>query len=808
MAATLFVSGCKSSQRASLEKRYSEARLQFLQGYADQPLQTAETGFNDSVDFPDLRWKFRILWADAKTRKGHPADAINLLAQEPSPGLSNEIAFGWALTRGYASCINHDYSGADVDFVYAEQLAGPEKTLQADLLVTRGRCELAKGVFDKASSFFTAALESAEADQFAKMYAWMGAGRSALRRYRYEDAIQWYLLALNIETSLQALPAQEATYGNLGYLYQELGDFEKAREYSQRAEDLAEKLGFLEDQGKWALDVGRDYHLTGRLALAQQNYTKALGLAQRAKDYTTEATSLHNLVQIELRRGNLAGAERYHEQAKQFNLHEDPDHPYFKIDTAFIAAAKRDWSAAEHELLDLISGPYLAPFLRGYLEAVLGRLYADEGKPEPADHWFRQGVSTMQAAAAGMKRTQFKIAMMDNWPIFDDYIAFLYSQGQTERALQVAQMARARTLSEELGLKHQDQDARPWVRKIQTMLRARGSLILAFYEAERETYAWVVTGNKLEMRSLGAGQNELETLADEYRTEIDQQTSIDASPAQQKLYQILIKPVSKLIPHGSHIILVADSALYRINFEALISDEGTPHYWIDDVEVENASSIDLLLAEHRIIRKGKGALIIGAPVQVSSHYPLLPHAHEEVESVQAQFRSGDVKALKGRAATPLAYRGNDPSRYKYIEFASHSEASSSDPLQSAIILSNDEDGSFRLFARDIVEIKPRLNAELVTISGCFSSGKLNTSAEGLLGLQWAFMRAGAHQVVAGLWDVDDKTSPELMGALYAGIVHGESPARALRAAKLRIIHSAQFPPAPYYWASLQLYTGS
>jgi CHAT domain-containing protein len=309
------------------------------------------------------------------------------------------------------------------------------------------------------------------------------------------------------------------------------------------------------------------------------------------------------------------------------------------------------------------------------------------------------------------------------------------------------------------------------------------------------------------MKALGVNQNDLETLADTYREEIDQHTPIDSSPAEKKLYQILIAPMAALIPHNAHVILVGDSALYRINFEALVSDAGHPHYWIDDAEIENASSIDLLLAEKRVSRHGTGALIIGAPKQVSPQYPLLPHAHEEVDSVKDQFAPVQRKVFEDAAATPDAYASSQPSRFKYIEFATHSDASSSDPMQSAIILANAPGGSFKLFARDIVQTKHRLNAELVSISGCYSIGKFRTSAEGLLGLQWAFMRAGAHQVVAGLWDVDDKSSPQLMGGLYSGIVHGQSAAAALRLAKLKMIHATQSPPPPYYWASLQLYTG-
>jgi CHAT domain-containing protein len=128
-------------------------------------------------------------------------------------------------------------------------------------------------------------------------------------------------------------------------------------------------------------------------------------------------------------------------------------------------------------------------------------------------------------------------------------------------------------------------------------------------------------------------------------------------------------------------------------------------------------------------------------------------------------------------------------------------------MDSAIVLSRDRRGEFKLLARDIAATEPKLKADLVTVSACYGAGKFITSSEGLLGLEWAFMRAGAHQVVAGLWDVADESTPTLMGGLYSGIVNGQSASEALRAAKLKLMHSPGHA-APYYWAALQLYTGS
>src|SRR5256886_3769342 len=57
-------------------------------------------------------------------------------------------------------------------------------------------------------------------------------------------------------------------------------------------------------------------------------------------------------------------------------------------------------------------------------------------------------------------------------------------------------------------------------------------------------------------------------------------------------------------------------------------------------------------------------------------------------------------------------------------------------------------------------VRHRLNANLVTISACNGSGTRAYSGEGLVGLSWAFLRAGAHNVIGALWEVSDARSEE------------------------------------------------
>ena len=63
-------------------------------------------------------------------------------------------------------------------------------------------------------------------------------------------------------------------------------------------------------------------------------------------------------------------------------------------------------------------------------------------------------------------------------------------------------------------------------------------------------------------------------------------------------------------------------------------------------------------------------------------------------------------------------------------------------------------------------------------------------------------------MIAGLWDVDDSSTPELMKDFYEELNKKNSVGAALRKAKLKMVKSGAPFNRPYYWASLQLYAGS
>ncbi len=135
----------------------------------------------------------------------------------------------------------------------------------------------------------------------------------------------------------------------------------------------------------------------------------------------------------------------------------------------------------------------------------------------------------------------------------------------------------------------------------------------------------------------------------------------------------------------------------------------------------------------------------------------------------------------------------------------HGTASDLNPLESAIVLSRGKDG-FKLYAEDIIKIP--IHPELVTISSCYGAGTRQYSGEGLVGLSWAFLRAGSHNVIGALWETDDEANVKLMGTFYKEMSSKDDLAGALRTAKLELLHSNSFWKRPYYWGALQLYSSN
>ena len=263
-------------------------------------------------------------------------------------------------------------------------------------------------------------------------------------------------------------------------------------------------------------------------------------------------------------------------------------------------------------------------------------------------------------------------------------------------------------------------------------------------------------------------------------------------------------------------LIVPDASLYALNFETLPAPGSDcrlqtadcrlqgRHYLIEDFEIAVAPSLAMLDTHWApAAAPTRSLLLIGNAIARAPEFPGLKFAGAEMASVARHFPAGAVASFEGARAVPAAYRESMPDRFSHVHFTAHATANLDSPLDSAVILSG-PDAAFKLYARDVAALP--LNAELVTVSACRSAGERTYSGEGLVGFAWAFLRGGARRVVAGLWDVDDKSTAELMDGFYTGLAAGEPAGTALRAAKLTLLRRDGPTAKPYYWAPFELFT--
>jgi CHAT domain-containing protein len=339
------------------------------------------------------------------------------------------------------------------------------------------------------------------------------------------------------------------------------------------------------------------------------------------------------------------------------------------------------------------------------------------------------------------------------------------------------------------------------------MARALGATLVSVWLGPQRSFAWVVTPRRIEVLSL-PGEAEFNAAVQAYSSAIQglRDPLETANPAGRRLSELLLAPLARLVPAGSKVVLALDGALHELNLEALPAPSGRPHYWLEEVTLAIVPSLALLDPARPAQRaNGDSLLLIGNPIPAAAEYPPLPDAASEVESLRRRFPGPSSLVLTGAAASPAAYREANPGRFSLIHFSAHATANREDPLESAVILSRQGE-AYKLYAREVVGLP--LRARLVTISACRGAGARIYSGEGLVGFAWAFLQAGAGNVIAGLWDVNDRSTAALMDRLYAGLKAGRAPATALRDAKLELLRSAGPYRKPYYWAPFQLFTRS
>jgi CHAT domain-containing protein len=248
------------------------------------------------------------------------------------------------------------------------------------------------------------------------------------------------------------------------------------------------------------------------------------------------------------------------------------------------------------------------------------------------------------------------------------------------------------------------------------------------------------------------------------------------------LYQELLAPFRDRI-RARHLVFVPHGMLHYVPFHAL--HDGV-NYLIDSFTISYSPSSSIYAHCQRKPSKATGpSLILGVP---DERAPLI------LDEVQAVARALPKAGLiVGAAANHAALRERGE-HSRYLHIATHGNFRQDNPMFSGIRL-----GDAYLNLYDLYQL--RLEAELVTLSGCSTGMNAVSPGDELLGLIRGLLYAGAHSLLLTLWDVHDQSTAAFMTKFYLRLAAGEGKAHALQGAMRDLRYEY---PHPYHWAPFLL----
>ena len=806
--------------------------------------QAAQAYQRYRISNPEWASRFLILEAQAALERGLNEEVLKLLKSGPPSSDHPDLAIPTLMLVGVANVNTHNFREAERSLGEAAKLCDSSALASCGyVLQARGLLASALNQSVSAERLYELSLAFARShgDSYLESDSLLNLGAESLALGRFDEAIDRSEAAYQVAKAIDAQILELVAQGNIGWAYYKLGDSDKALRLFLDAEKLASELGDFDDQAAWLMDAGYVYMGASNVKLAEQSLQQALEIEQRVNSKENIYNALRALARLSLQTDDLADASQYAQRAMEI-ARQDGNHLaelYPMLVQGQIAARRGDLAAAEKAFHEVERDKLCPVFLKWEAEHSLARLYEDEKRPDSADREYRAALATFEAARDTVRHEDSQLSFLTNASrIYDDYVHFLVARGKTNDALRWADYSRARTLAEGLGLLAKGASTGPPPLNPQRIAQRAEGTLLFYWLGEKQSYLWAITPQKASLFTLSPG-SEIEAAVQRYRKALGgpQEVLESADQDGRWLYRTLIAPAQALLKKDAKVFVIPDGNLNNLNFETLLVSGPTLsaknlHYWIEDVTIVNASSLRVLAAAGAGKGKSKekrerALLLVGNSVAPNDKYPELPKAATQMESVARHFPAAKQRIFARQQATPAAYLASNPEQFSYIHFVAHGTASRLSPLDSAIVLSktvlsktapsktvpsktapseaNTEDDSFKLYARDI--IRRPLRADLVTISACYGAGERAYSGEGLVGLSWAFLRAGAHNVVAALWEATDASTGQLMNEFYDELDKGASPDAALRTAKLSLLRGRGFHN-PFYWAPFQLYSGS
>jgi CHAT domain-containing protein/Tfp pilus assembly protein PilF len=620
------------------------------------------------------------------------------------------------------------------------------------------------------------------------------AGIAYLKLDRPQEGLSYLDQALALRQQSGDRADQAKSFLQIGLAHQRLGERERAAANLRRALDLAEQVGNANLQAeclyRWAV-LDRD---EGRLGAALARIEKALGIVESVRSRVTDDR---------LRTSFFAARREFYEFYVDLLMRLAAAGPGDEHRAAAFEASER---ARARSLLDLLAGRVdvrqgIAPELRQREAELQARLswLQDERRAAPA-----QGGAELQAqeeqAGAAMERLEAEIR--DLYP--------RYAEVRYPVPLRLAE--------------------------VQARLDGRTAL-LEYFVGRDGSFLFVVTRDGIASHPLPAAAD-LAVRVRSIRAVLEQPGRRHKEEYVEQaldLYRLLVAPAAAVLAGKPDLLIAPDGPLYLLPFEALLTDAaasqgrafpGLP-YLLRSHAVSYVPSASVFARLREPAPRPSAAPPTGlppkaflafadplygagaaadravvrsaAPDLARPELPRLADSETEVRRIAALYPREEVQLYLGKDATKENVKNSPYMKdARRIHFATHGFLDELHPERSSLVLTRSPQDDGYLSVSEIFNLE--LSSDLLVLSACETALGKQVTGEGVVGLTRAFLYAGAKSLVVSLWEVADRSAPDLMVSFYRHLGTA-SKAEALRRSKLEMADGGY---APYYWASFAL----
>lgn len=296
-------------------------------------------------------------------------------------------------------------------------------------------------------------------------------------------------------------------------------------------------------------------------------------------------------------------------------------------------------------------------------------------------------------------------------------------------------------------------------------------------------------------------QTEVEQIVTQLRQNLVNPAAIKATRTQsQQVYNWLIKPIaSQLSASGVNtLVFVLDGALRNLPMSSLYDGQ---QYLVE--KYATALSIGLQLLDPKPLQRQQlQALTAGLtyPPQAYSDFAPLPAVKTEIELI-SETGISTTNLLDRQFTSKELEKKVNTTPFNIVHLATHGQFSSR--AEQTFILA--ADGPINVTQFDtILRSRDEIRSEalqLLVLSACQTAVGDKRAALGLAG---AAVRAGARSTIASLWQIDDESTAQFVGAFYRELKEANiTKAEALRRAQLQLLKHPNYN-APGFWSAYVL----